>query len=92
MFKIISTIILTTVVILFSLQNSDHVPVYFFLGKAINIRLIFVITISGLTGYFIRLFIGIAREEHLKRQIHVLMKQLHQVKKKMNQIDVDEEL
>ncbi|SLM32737.1 Magnetosome protein MamL [Desulfamplus magnetovallimortis] len=72
MFKTIMTIVLTVVGVLFSMQNFDHVPVYFFSGKPVNIRLIFVIAICGLTGYLMRHFFGIAREERLKRQIYLL--------------------
>ena len=60
--------------VLFSIQNFDHVPVFFISGKAVNIRLIFVIAISGVVGYLIRHFYGIAREESLKKQIRHLLK------------------
>ncbi len=69
MAKTITTIILTAVAVLFGMQNFDHVPVYIFWGKAVNIRLIFVIAIAGVGGYLIRNFIGIAREEALKRRL-----------------------
>ncbi len=72
MFKTIVTIILTVIGVLFSMQNFDHVPVYFFSGKPVSIRLIFVIAICGLAGYLLRHFFGIAREEHLKKQIQLL--------------------
>ncbi|MEE8399097.1 MAG: hypothetical protein V3S89_08825 [Desulfobacterales bacterium] len=68
MFKTITTIILTAIGLLFGMQNFDHVPVYLFMGKAINIRLIFVIALSGVAGYLIRHFIGITREETLRRR------------------------
>jgi len=74
MFKTISTIIITAVAVIFSMQNFEHVPVYIFWGKSINIRLIFVIAISFVTGYLIRHFIGISREERLKREIHNMLK------------------
>ena len=60
--------------VLFSIQNFDHVPVYIISGKAVNIRLIFVIAISGVVGYLIRHFYGIAREERLKKQIQHLLR------------------
>lgn len=70
MFKTFTTVTLTAVGVLFGMQNFDHVPVYLFWGKAINIRLIFVIAIAGIGGYLIRHFIGVAREEALKKRIH----------------------
>jgi len=74
MLKTITTIVLTIFAVLFSMQNFDHVPVYFFWGKSLNIRLVFVIAISGGIGYLIRHFIGIVREERLKRKLYHLLK------------------
>jgi len=69
MVKTIVTVILTVIGVLFGMQNFDHVPVYLFWGKAVNIRLIFVIAIAGVGGYLIRHFTGIAREDTLKRRL-----------------------
>lgn len=69
MFKTITTIVLTAVAVLFGMQNFDHVPVYIFWGKAVNIRLIFVIAIAATAGYLVRHFVGIAREDALKRRL-----------------------
>ena len=63
-----TTIILTVIGVLFGMQNFDHVPVYVFWGKAIQIRLIFVVAIAGVAGYLIRHFIGMAREVALRRR------------------------
>ena len=60
MFRTMTTIILTVIGVLFGMQNFDHVPVYIFWGKAIQIRLIFVVAIAGVAGYLIRHFIGMA--------------------------------
>ena len=72
MFKTITTIILTVIIVLFAMQNFDHVPVYIFSGKAINIRLIFVIAVAGVLGYLVRHIVGIGIEERLKRQIQIM--------------------
>ena len=72
MFKTITTIILTALGVLFGMQNFDHVPVYLFWGKALSIRLIFVIAIAGVAGYLIRHFIGITREDALKRRLQAV--------------------
>ncbi|HIJ55554.1 MAG TPA: hypothetical protein HPQ03_05455 [Deltaproteobacteria bacterium] len=69
MIKTMTTIILTIIGVLFGMQNFDHVPVYIFWGKAINIRLIFVIAIAGVGGYLIRHFVGMAREDALRRRL-----------------------
>ena len=72
MFRTMTTIILTVIGVLFGMQNFDHVPVYIFWGKAVNIRLIFVIAIAGVGGYLIRHFIGIAREDALRRKVRTV--------------------
>ena len=71
MLKTFTTIVLTAVVVLFGIQNFDHVPVYIFWGKMVSIRLIFVIAIAGTVGYVIRHFVGIRREERLKRELQI---------------------
>ncbi len=71
--KIIFTIILTAIGVLFAIQNFDHVPVYYFTGKPVHIRLIFVMLISGTSGYLIRYIIGINKEEAIKRKYHRIM-------------------
>ena len=91
MFKTITTISITVIVGLFAMQNFDHVPVYIFSGKAVSIRLIFVIAISGVIGYLIRHFVGIAREERLKKQIFIMRKGKVQTVKRKNGL-VDDEL
>ena len=92
MAKTITTIILTAVAVLFGMQNFDHVPVYIFWGKAINIRLIFVIAIAGVGGYLIRNFIGIAREEALKRRLQVVkMNGVNNGRRKKKKADYHEE-
>ncbi|MFH1489208.1 MAG: hypothetical protein ABII06_09905 [Pseudomonadota bacterium] len=91
MSKTITTIILTALAILFAMQNFDHVPVYFFWGKGTQIRLIFVIAIAGVGGYLIRHFIGIAREDALKRRLQGLMMNSVSNQRKKKKADVLEE-
>ncbi|MBF0574131.1 MAG: hypothetical protein HQK69_10315 [Desulfamplus sp.] len=81
MFKTIMTIIVTILVVLFSIENFEHVPVSFIAGKPVNMRLIFVITVSGVIGYLIRHFSAIATEDRLKRQLQHLLKKKNSVKK-----------
>nr|ASQ41187.1 magnetosome protein MamL [Candidatus Magnetananas rongchenensis] len=88
MFKTFTTITITVIVVLFAMQNFDHVPVYFFWGKSINIRLIFIIAISGVVGYLIRHFIGISREERLKRQLHQIIKKSRYARKRIDHDDI----
>lgn len=87
MFKTITTIILTAIGLLFGMQNFDHVPVYLFMGKAISIRLIFVIALSGVAGYLIRHFIGITREDTLRRRFQAVTMRMANRRKEGKQSD-----
>ena len=92
MFKTVTTIVLTGFGVLFGMQNFDHVPVYLFWGKAVNIRLIFVIALAGIGGYLIRHFIGIAREDGLKRRLQAeKMYSAGKVKKRKMPDNLDED-
>ncbi len=44
MYRTLTTVALTVLAVLFAIQNFEHVPLYFFWGKPVQIRLIFVIT------------------------------------------------
>lgn len=77
--------------VVFSIQNFDHVPVYIFWGKAVNIRLVFVVAIVGVTGYLIRHFTGIGREERLKKQIQATRrKSYYTARKETSEFDEEE--
>jgi uncharacterized integral membrane protein len=92
MVKTIVTITLTVIGVLFGMQNFDHVPVYLIWGKAVNIRLIFVIAIAGVGGYLIRHFTGIAREDALKRRFQsVRMNTVNKGRASKGLSDFDEE-
>ena len=94
MYKTITTVILTAVAVLFGMQNFDHVPVYLFWGKAVNIRLIFVIVIAVVGGYLTRHLIGITREDALKRRLQAVRMNSVSKPRKRKQTDEfeDEEL
>ena len=68
MSRTLVTVIVTVVAVLFAVQNFDHVPVYIMWGKAIQIRLVFLIALAGAGGYMVRHFVGIRREEELRRR------------------------
>ena len=92
MYKTTTTIILTALAIFFGMQNFDHVPVYLFWGKAINIRLIFVIALAGVGGYLIRHFIGIAREDALRRRFQAMrMNSVDKPRRKQKADDFEED-
>jgi len=89
--KTLTTIILTALAVLFGIQNFDHVPVYIFWGKALNIRLVFVIAIAGTAGYLIRHFVGLRREERLRRQFRMTMRNNVKTKDRKRTDKFDEE-
>ena len=81
--KILFTVLITTIVVLFAFQNFEHVPIYFFTAKPVSIRLFFVIIFSGVIGWVIRLMTGIQREEQLKRRFKMLLTEYKRVKAKL---------
>ena len=92
MYKTITTIILTGLAVLFGMQNFNHVPISIFWGKAINIRLIFVIAIAGVAGYLIRHFIGISREDAMRRRFQSMrMNSMNNSQRKMKLDDFEED-
>ena len=89
--KVVVTIVATAVVVLFSMQNFNHVPIYYFGAKPIHIRLIFVIALSIGFGYFTRYVTGITKEEKLKKKCRELMTKHNKLKQRFAEED-DEEL
>ncbi|MBW1942810.1 MAG: hypothetical protein JRJ51_08240 [Deltaproteobacteria bacterium] len=90
MYKTLTTIVLTGVAVLFAIQNFDHVPVYIFWGKVLQIRLIFVVAIAGTAGYIIKHFVGIRREERLKRQFRMFRQKGYKTKVRRKREGFDE--
>ena len=72
--KLISTIILTAICVLFAVQNFDHVPIFFIYGKPIQIRLIFIILTAFSCGYFLHFLLAIHREEELKKKYRLMLR------------------
>lgn len=69
MLKTILTVVITVILLLLALNNSDHVTVHLLIGQAFQMRLIFVMLLCGAIGFIIRHFIGVMREEELKRRL-----------------------
>ena len=69
MLKTILTVVITVILVLLALNNSDHVTVHLLIGQAFQMRLIFIMLLCGAIGFIIRHFIGVMREEELKRRL-----------------------
>ena len=72
MHKILGTIAGSGVLILFGLQNSDHVPVSLIFGSPTKVRLIFLLSVAAVFGFIISYIRGLRREIELKKQIRQL--------------------
>ena len=88
--KTITTIVLTVIAVLFSIQNFDRVPLRLLWGNPVEMQLIFVIAIAGIIGYLIRYFIGIRREEELKKRYRALAERKTRGKARLAEYDEEE--
>jgi uncharacterized integral membrane protein len=72
MHKILITLAGMAVLLVFGMQNSDHVVVSFVVGGPVRVRLIFLLLIAAASGFLAAYIHGLGREIKLKRQIHSL--------------------
>ena len=72
MHKILITIVITGVLVLFGMQNSDHVPVSFIIGSPKEVRLVFLLGVAVSFGFMLSYIQSLSREISLKRAIRRL--------------------
>jgi uncharacterized integral membrane protein len=70
--QILLTVAATVVLVLFGVQNSDHVTVSLIVGRPTQIRLIFLLLIAACTGFLFSYIRGLSREIQLKKEIRRL--------------------
>ena len=71
--QMLLTIAVTVVLVLFGVQNSDHVTVSLIVGQPTQIRLIFLLLIAGTAGFLFSYIRGLSREVQLKKEIRRLI-------------------
>ena len=69
MHKILMTFALIALLVIFGMQNSDHVVVSFIFGGPVRVRLIFLLLIAAAGGFIAAYIKGLGREIRLKKQI-----------------------
>jgi uncharacterized integral membrane protein len=72
MYRILLTIVATSLLVVFGMQNSDHVPVSLIFGSPIQIRLMFLLSLAAMAGFLVSHILGLSKEIQLKRQIRRL--------------------
>lgn len=73
MIKVLMTIGATAGLIVFGLQNCEHVPVSFVIGSPTKVRLIFLLLIAGSAGFLFSYIQGLNKEIRLKKEIRRLL-------------------
>ena len=69
MYKMLATAATIGVLVIFGMQNSDHVPVSLVIGPPIQIRLIFLLLIAAGCGFLVAYFPSTIRALKLKKEI-----------------------
>jgi len=67
MYKILLTASAIGALVIFGMQNSDHVPVSVIIGQPIKIRLIFLLLIAASCGFLAAYFPSIISKTKLKK-------------------------
>ena len=72
MHKILITIAVTGLLVLFGMQNSNHVPVSLIVGTPVQVRLIFLLIVAAAFGFLFSYIRNLNREIQLKKEIRRL--------------------
>ena len=88
--KTVTTIVLTVIAVLFSIQNFDRVPLRLLWGNPVQMQLIFIIAIAGIAGYLLRYFISIRKEEEFKKRLRALTQRRAGNRPKLTEFDEED--
>jgi len=72
MIRVLVVVVATALLVVFGLQNSDHVPVSFGIGNPTQVRLIFLLLIAATAGFLLSYIMGLGREIRLKKEMRRL--------------------
>lgn len=72
MHKILITIAVTGLLVLFGMQNSEHVPLSLIVGSPTKVRLVFLLAVAATAGFMVSYIRSLNREIQLKREIRRL--------------------
>ncbi len=73
MLKVLLVMFATALLVLFGIQNSDHVAVSFVVGGPRQVRLVFLLLIAGIAGFVPTYIFSLNREIRLKKEVRHLI-------------------
>ena len=68
MARVLVVVVATALLVVFGLQNSDHVPVSFVIGGPTKVRLVFLLAVAAAVGFIVSYIQGLTREIRRLRQ------------------------
>ena len=79
MHNILITMVIAGLLVLFGLQNSEHVAVSFIVGSPVQIRLVFLLAMAAAFGFLLSYIQGLGREIKFRKQLRKLAGQVSQL-------------
>ena len=70
--QVLFTIGIIGILVVFGLQNSEHVPISFVIGSPTKVRLVFLLLTSAAIGFLLSHIRSLSREIRLKKKIRAL--------------------
>jgi uncharacterized integral membrane protein len=71
--QVLFTLAIIGVLVVFGLQNSEHVPISFIIGSPTKVRLVFLLLTSAAVGFLLSHIRSLGREIRLKKKIRALL-------------------